>query len=163
MLRLNYCPNVKLAANLATKLLSKVPNEKSRSIEFTATSGFVLNFAIRATPSFALSTFFSFALGLVLFLSPVNALAGKIEYKPLPTANEASIELMAGQMIMLGFRGDNAEANPILNQIKNLQLGGVILFDRDLNPLIGTRNVTSKQQLKKLVASLRQSIAHFRL
>ncbi len=95
-------------------------------------------------------------LGLVfaLFLTPISALAGEIEYKPLPPAKEASIELMAGQMIILGFRGDNAEANPILNQIQNLQLGGVILFDRDMNPLIGTRNVTSKPQLKKLVSSL---------
>ena len=95
-------------------------------------------------------------LGLVfaLFLTPISALASEIEYKPLPPAKEASIELMAGQMIILGFRGDNAEANPILNQIQKLQLGGVILFDRDMNPLIGTRNVTSKPQLKKLVSSL---------
>ena len=96
------------------------------------------------------------ALGFVfaLFLTPISALAGEVEYKPLPPAKDASIELMAGQMIILGFRGDNAEANPILNQIQKLQLGGVILFDRDMNPLIGTRNVTSKPQLKKLVSSL---------
>lgn len=76
----------------------------------------------------------------------------------LPPADEASIELMAGQMLMVGFRGLTPEANPeILSDIKKYHIGGIILFDRDYNILISTRNVTSKKQLTRLVSGLHQS------
>ena len=73
---------------------------------------------------------------------------------PLPPANEASIELMAGQMLIVGFRGVRPEANPIIKDIEKYQLGGIILFDRDYNFLTPTRNITSKEQLTRLVTAL---------
>ena len=130
---------LRLTANLATSLLASTAKSFLNKPIKLIDKKFYLPFLV---------------LAFTLLFCPTSAFAGEIEYKPLPPAKDASIELMAGQMIILGFRGDNAEANPILNQIQKLQLGGIILFDRDMNPLIGTRNVTSKPQLKKLVASL---------
>ena len=77
-------------------------------------------------------------------------------HKELPPPSEASVELMAGQMIMMGFRGARAAANPVLTDIKNLELGGVILFDRDYNSKLTSRNVTSKSQLTILIKALHE-------
>ena len=65
-----------------------------------------------------------------------------------------SIETMVGQMIMTGFHGDGMGQNPeeftaIEQQIKNGQIGGVILFDVDLSGLLakGMDIQTAKQQI----------------
>ena len=61
----------------------------------------------------------------------------------------------AAQMLMLGFRGLSAQADdPILEMLK-LDLGGVILFDRDVVLNSDVRNVASAQQLSMLTSSLR--------
>lgn len=65
----------------------------------------------------------------------------------------------AGQMLLVGFRGaepQNSQGRPlpILEQIPRLNLGGVILFDRDAQLGTPGRNVTDPQQLKRLNAAL---------
>ena len=65
----------------------------------------------------------------------------------------------AAQMLMVGFCGDMVDAqSDAARYIRDLHVGGIILFDIDLTSntrKIGTRNVTSKQQLTKLTANLR--------
>lgn len=109
--------------------------------------------------------FFTFNLLACLFLifistaHPAHA-KGSYSSTELPPAEEASIELMAGQMLMVGFRGARPEANPILNDIKKYHLGGIILFDRDHDALLPTRNVISKEQLTELVSGLHKASAY---
>lgn len=78
----------------------------------------------------------------------------------LPPASEASIELMAGQMLMIGFRGISLEASPFVRDIKKYHLGGVILFDRDYNIMLPVRNVISKKQLTSLVHGLQEASSY---
>lgn len=87
-----------------------------------------------------------------------------------------SLDTMIAQMIMTGFHGDgmgeNAESfTAVKNQIKNGQVGGVILFDVDVSGLVAqgmtipeakkhifSSNIKSMDQVKQLTAHL-QSIA----
>lgn len=73
--------------------------------------------------------------------------------------------LMAGQMLLVGFRGaeptsPDGRGLPILRQIRELGLGGVILFDvdaeiRSRNPgADATRNVVNPRQVARLNAAL---------
>ena len=72
----------------------------------------------------------------------------------LPPPPKASPELMAGQMIMVGFRGISSEELPIIKIIQDCYLGGVILFTRDCDPSLETRNIDSREQLHALLAGL---------
>ncbi|GAB4335095.1 MAG: glycoside hydrolase family 3 protein [Dehalococcoidia bacterium] len=67
---------------------------------------------------------------------------------------------MAGQMLMLGFRGTElAGDNPIVADIRDRHLGGVILFSEDLPSGEPTRNVESRDQLTRLCGALRAEAA----
>ena len=61
-----------------------------------------------------------------------------------------------GNLIIAGFRGSSvSEDTPIRNWINDFQLGGVILYDMDLEyNQLGTRNIRSAEQLKNLNVSL---------
>ena len=69
-----------------------------------------------------------------------------------------SVEEMAGQMLLVGFKGQEPEAcGAILEDIRVRHLGGVILFKRDAhNPLIG-RNIRDAAQVKRLTSALREA------
>ena len=75
---------------------------------------------------------------------------------------QVSLEEMAGQMIMTGFRGTGEE--PLSEDLKELlvdirqgRVGGIILFDRDhLNKTPG-RNIVSLEQTGFLVARLQSA------
>ena len=63
-----------------------------------------------------------------------------------------------GQMLIVGFRGIEAnEDSSIIKAIKELNLGGVILFDRD-NPSNGEveRNIKNPEQTKNLINQLKE-------
>lgn len=69
---------------------------------------------------------------------------------------------MAGQMLLIGFRGaepvdDAGHPLPILRQIAELNLGGVILFDRDAALGTAGRNIQSPAQLSRLTSALAQA------
>ena len=69
-----------------------------------------------------------------------------------------SLEEMIGSMIMVGFRGSSAPSD-ILEAIQKGRLGGIILFDRDVN-LHAQRNILDKKQLQLLTKSLQKSAPH---
>ena len=81
--------------------------------------------------------------------------------KPQPvkiTAVEPSLEEKIGQMLMVGFRGlAVVDGDPILRDIRQYHLGGVILFDRDVASGGAQRNIASPGQVRELVATLQKA------
>ena len=72
---------------------------------------------------------------------------------------EDRLDLWIGQMLMVGFRGtDLEEGDPFLQAVRDLHLGGVVLFDRDVPTRSPLRNIVSPQQVQKLTAQL-QAVA----
>jgi beta-N-acetylhexosaminidase len=62
---------------------------------------------------------------------------------------------MVGQMLMVGFRGTElADDASILEDIRRRNIGGVILFDYDVELGKPDRNIKSPAQLKQLVSRL---------
>lgn len=75
---------------------------------------------------------------------------------------------MAGQMLLVGFRGAEPAAGtsaalPILRQVAELNLGGVILFDRDAALGTAGRNIQSPQQVRRLTLALSQTAARAKM
>lgn len=71
-------------------------------------------------------------------------------------ANEVTLDEKIGEMLMIGFRGTTIiEKNHIVNDIKNLNIGGVVLYDFDLfsNGEV-VRNIESPKQVKALCENL---------
>lgn len=65
-----------------------------------------------------------------------------------------------GQMLLVGFRGTTvAEADAIVADIGDRNLGGVVLFDKDLPTHSDVRNIVSPAQLKALVGGLQERAA----
>ena len=65
------------------------------------------------------------------------------------------LDRMIGQMIMVGFRGVSPDPkNPIVSDIAEGRVGGVVLFDIDGPGGGGERNVRSPKQLRRLTAWL---------
>ncbi|MDQ5908914.1 MAG: beta-N-acetylhexosaminidase [Pseudomonadota bacterium] len=66
------------------------------------------------------------------------------------------LERKISQMLLVGFRGTVlTDDNPIVRDIRDYQIGGVILFDRDVALKQDGRNITSPTQLQALTASLK--------
>ncbi len=91
------------------------------------------------------------ALGLILGSSFLGCLGTPEE--------EDRLDLWIGQMLMVGFRGtDLEEGDPFLQAVRDLHLGGVVLFDRDVPTRSPVRNIVSPQQVQELTAQL-QAVA----
>ena len=62
-----------------------------------------------------------------------------------------------GQMVIMGFRGTEALENSyVANVIKDLKIGGVILFDYDVPSESRPRNIVSPEQTEKLISDLKK-------
>ena len=73
------------------------------------------------------------------------------------SSRDLTIDEMAGQMLMVGFRGYEAEPdNHIIRDIEKYNIGGVILFDYDVPNQEPVRNIESYEQVKKLTHQLQQ-------
>jgi len=61
-----------------------------------------------------------------------------------------------GQLLLVGFRGTDLTAdNPIIADLENYNLGGVILYEKDGPTQSRPRNIVSPDQLQKLVSDLK--------
>lgn len=82
----------------------------------------------------------------------------------LPTSTMAAdLDTMIGQMLMAGFRGYTVnQKSPIIQDIKERHLGGVILFDYDVALGKPERNIQSPDQVKALTDTL-SAAAHIPL
>lgn len=72
--------------------------------------------------------------------------------------SDAELRQMAARMLMVGFKGDSlAPGCDAERYIKELGVGGIILFDVDLtgDATLGSRNITTAPRLKALTAGLR--------
>lgn len=77
-------------------------------------------------------------------------------FESRPAAPADDISAKVGQMLMIGFRGTQAQPESyIANTISELNLGGVILFDRDVPTSTGGRNIANYEQTKDLVFQLK--------
>ena len=74
------------------------------------------------------------------------------------TRDELSVKI--GQMLMVGFRGlDVHDTHPIIRDIRERRIGGVLLFDRDAALSSPIRNIRNPPQVQRLIASLQQAAA----
>jgi len=76
-----------------------------------------------------------------------------------PEQPTPELKRLAGQMRLGGCRGaepsdENGQPLPILSQVAELNLGGVILFDRDAALGIPDRNIKSPEQVQRLTSAL---------
>jgi len=68
---------------------------------------------------------------------------------------DVTLDVKIGQMIMVGFRGlDVNDNSPIVRDIIDRHIGGVVLFDYDVPTNTPLRNIESLTQLKELTAKL---------
>lgn len=68
-----------------------------------------------------------------------------------------SLEQKIGQLFILGFAGDSVTPDhPIAQDIKNRNLGGVILFDRSISSAKKANNILNSRQLTQLTQSLQE-------
>ena len=107
--------------------------------------------------------FLSLLLISFVFLQSCQNTPSKEETPPSTTVSEAPKEptvplnIKLGQMLIVGFRGlEVSNVSPIAQAIKQLHIGGVVLFDihvptRKTEPL---RNIQSPVQVKKLIEDL---------
>ena len=85
-------------------------------------------------------------LAIFVFSSSCQAQSGDHELKQ-----------KIAQMLLVGFRGTElTSANHIYSDIKERNIGGVILFDYDVPSKSRNRNIKSPTQTKKLVADLQK-------
>lgn len=69
-----------------------------------------------------------------------------------------TLEDKIGQMMMVGFRGMSVDENHfIIKDIKERNLGGVILYDYDVESADFVRNIESPAQVKALISSLQNA------
>lgn len=62
-----------------------------------------------------------------------------------------------GQMLIIGFRGTQApDGSYIAKVIKDLKIGGVVLFDYDVPSKSFPRNIENPERVKKLIADLQK-------
>jgi beta-N-acetylhexosaminidase len=73
-----------------------------------------------------------------------------------PPSPEPSLEAKIARLLIVGFRGLTAgDAGPVAQAIADDGLGGIILFSRD-QLTGGPRNIASPEQLRSLIAELRE-------
>ena len=69
--------------------------------------------------------------------------------------SDISLDQKIGQMFMIGFFGTSAPSNSqICKDIRDYNLGGVILFDYNPNDKTKPKNISSKSQVSKLTKQL---------
>lgn len=74
-----------------------------------------------------------------------------------PPSSAVSLETMAGQMLMVGFRGLTlAPGSPIYEDVTQGRLAGVIFFDYDVALKKPLRNIQSASQVKSLVQAFQK-------
>jgi len=102
---------------------------------------------------------FTFAGLLTLLMSCAVSTPGRAETESMETpAGNQDLELWIGQMLMVGFRGTELhEGEPFLEVVRDLNLGGVVLFDYDVPSRSPVRNISSSLQLSRLTTQLQSA------
>jgi beta-N-acetylhexosaminidase len=102
----------------------------------------------RSSPT--LAPLIALLTALFLLLSLPAAAAGRVADTNMP-----DLDAMIGQMLMAGFRGFTVdEQSPIVRDIRERNLGGVVLFDYDVALGSPDRNIDNPAQVAALTAAL---------
>lgn len=89
-------------------------------------------------------------------LFPGSAQGPLTSKTPAPAA--VSLDDKIGQMVLAGFRGMKLDpGNPILADIRERHIGGVVLFDYDVPSQSPVRNIESPSQVKDLTEALKEA------
>ncbi|HKO33013.1 MAG TPA: glycoside hydrolase family 3 N-terminal domain-containing protein [Candidatus Limnocylindria bacterium] len=91
---------------------------------------------------------------------PSGSAGASLAPQPTPTPTPAEISLRAkiGQMLLVGFRGTDADsASAVLADIRDRGLGGVVLFSVDQPTGSAVRNIVSPEQLATLTTTLQDA------
>lgn len=96
-------------------------------------------------------------LALLSFLIFIQFSCTPKEKAKATTPTAPTLDEIIGQMILIGFRGMHfQEVNKkVKSQIQNGELGGLILFDYDVETKTAHRNISSPDQVKGLIDSLK--------
>jgi beta-N-acetylhexosaminidase len=90
---------------------------------------------------------------ILLLLTMATVLISLTTCKQPPA--DVSLDVKIGQMIMVGFRGlDVNDDSPVIRDIVERHIGGVILYDYDVPTNTPIRNIKSPTQLRQLTAKL---------
>ena len=74
-----------------------------------------------------------------------------------PAPSDEALADKIGELLMVGFRGTHLDdSDPVLQQVKAGQVGGVVLFDVDV-ATGSSRNIDSPEQLTSLIANLQNA------
>ncbi len=69
--------------------------------------------------------------------------------------DEKNLDEKIGQLLMIGFRGQDLSNEPNLKKmLKQIKPGGIILYDYDVPSKSFERNISSPEQLKSLLSSI---------
>ncbi|MCB2205738.1 glycoside hydrolase family 3 [bacterium] len=94
---------------------------------------------------------------LTIFLSVI---AATTQQRACAQSPDDSLDIKIGQMLMVGFRGLTARpSSSIAEAIHDYHLGGVVLFDFDVEKKEYGRNITSPMQMLDLTSDLQQASA----
>lgn len=79
-----------------------------------------------------------------------------LPYAVIAQENDIPLQSKVAQMLLVGFRGTTSENidKQIISDIADLEIGGVILFEYDAPSKSRPRNISSPEQLKKLIEDL---------
>lgn len=92
-------------------------------------------------------------LGQLFLFSSFNPASGAVI-----AGQEVPLEARIGQMLMVGFRGMTVDQDHfIMRDIRQRNLGGVILFDYDVVQKQAVRNIESPDQVQALISSLQSA------
>ena len=93
---------------------------------------------------------------VVLFFMLLTGTAGAQQTATVQEES-VSLEIMIGQMLMVGFRGEGATtSHAILRDITKYRIGGVILFEKDALRPQAVRNIVSGDQVRELINALQE-------
>jgi beta-N-acetylhexosaminidase len=71
--------------------------------------------------------------------------------------NDQDLRNKIGQMVILGFRGTEVNEDSYISKVvKELNIGGVILFDYDVPSKSSPRNIINPEQTKELIANIKK-------
>lgn len=74
----------------------------------------------------------------------------------IPETTDLTLEQKLGQMLLLGFLGTRlTEDNPVVKDLREHHIGGVILFDYDIRRASAERNIASPEQVLQLTFDLK--------
>src|SRR5512141_1570296 len=83
--------------------------------------------------------------------TPTQPASTLVPWMPTPASTHTpavNLDTKIGQMILVGFRGfDLANDNPIVADLRERQIGGVVLFDYDSPTRTRLRNIQSPRRV----------------